>query len=232
MIHRSARIVLVASLALLASPGLAARRVRVITPTVVKRPGTYGKPVQRAAAARRTKARGGYVAGGTYGKGPAGGKGQAGGKTRAGAKNQAGGKKGAAGKNAAGKAPEIDLGTEVQALRDRHANLVTKLPTELRRWDRDLTPVVEQMPLLAQNAYYRSVEEYPTAGATQQSLLADTLRTLGGVPETQRKALIAALAKDLGPVQADAAQRRTAVEKPFETLARVKTAAAGLSTFR
>ena len=41
----------------------------------------------------------------------------------------------AAAADAARIAPEIDLSTEVQALRDRHSNLVTQLPPEMRRLD-------------------------------------------------------------------------------------------------
>lgn len=117
---------------------------------------------------------------------------------------------------------DFDLQTEVQALKDRHPALTANLPVELRRLDRDTGPLLERMPLLVQDVYYRTVEDYPSLSPDDQRRLGDTLRGLHSVSAVDQTTLVNEAAKEFGPIQADASQRKDALNRSHQTLFRLQ----------
>lgn len=120
------------------------------------------------------------------------------------------------------KASDIDLQTEVQALKDRHPTLAGALPQELKRMDAQAGPLLDRMPLLVQDSYYRTIEDYKSLSPDDQFKLSGTLRSMLAVPETSRDAFVNQTAKEFGPIQADVAQRKAALEHSHQTFFRVK----------
>lgn len=120
------------------------------------------------------------------------------------------------------KASDVDLQTEVQALKDRHPTLAAALPQELKRMDTQAGPLLDRMPLLVQDSYYRTIEDYKSLSPDDQSKLSGTLRSMLSVPETSRDAFVNQTAKEFGPIQADVAQRKAALDHAHQTFFRVK----------
>jgi hypothetical protein len=116
---------------------------------------------------------------------------------------------------------EFDLQTEVQALKDRHSALAVNLPQELRRLDRETQPLLDRMPLLVQDVYYRTVEDYRSLTPDEQRRLGDTLWSLRSVSSVDQQNLVNQVTKEFGPVQADAAQRKDALARSHQTLFRL-----------
>lgn len=120
------------------------------------------------------------------------------------------------------KASDIDLQTEVQALKDRHPTLAAALPQDLKRMDTQAGPLLDRMPLLVQDSYYRTIEDYKSLSPDDQSKLSGTLRSMLALPDTGRDALVNQAAKEFGPIQADVAQRKAALDHAHQTFFRVK----------
>lgn len=84
-----------------------------------------------------------------------------------------------------GKTP-VNAGVEVRSLKERHRGLVTTLPGDLQRLDRQVLPLVEKLPNGAQLGYLAALEQYPELSPPDRDRLKNALQSLAALPETDR----------------------------------------------
>jgi hypothetical protein len=88
--------------------------------------------------------------------------------------------------------------------------------------DRDAGPMLDRMPLLLQDAYLRTVEDYKSLSPDEQGRLSGTLRSLLALSATDQQSLVDRAAKEFGPMQADATLRENALEHSHQTFFKLK----------
>jgi hypothetical protein len=144
--------------------------------------------------------------------------------------NPTGGKQGGSGQTSGAKkklpgdpyAP-ADLATDVDALKQRHPAAVTKLPALMRSMDKNALALVEQLPLLAQDAYLLSVENYPTLQPDEKGQVETVMRALSELPTADQPRFKEAAAKTFTTLTSDTKQLAAARKTPVATASRLKS---------
>lgn len=117
-------------------------------------------------------------------------------------------------KAAAQPAAPINMGTEVQSLRDRHAAIAGTLPSDIKRLDSEAQPVVSKLPDVAQFGYYSTMEDYKTLSTGDQARVKGALQQLTGVAEDDRAKFIDSASKPFDAIQHDEQQLQAARKQP------------------
>ena len=112
---------------------------------------------------------------------------------------------------------DVMLGSEVQALHDRHEALLAKLPYSMRILDKDAMQTVDRLPLIAQYGYLTTVEDYSTLGVADQRKLHDTMQSLASMKGTERDGYVSSAGKTFGNLQNNSAELKTARSHPHDT---------------
>lgn len=112
---------------------------------------------------------------------------------------------------------DVQLQSEVQALRDRHEALLAKLPFSMRNLDKQALPTVERLPLIAQYGYLTTIEDYPSLASPEQRKLHDTMQSLSGMREPERSNYVTSATKTFGSLQNSPSQMKSARSRPHDT---------------
>ncbi len=100
----------------------------------------------------------------------------------------------------------VALESLVPALRQRHPITMALFPRRIRQLDRAALRVVEQLPLLAQEAYYVAWEEYRTMDQAEQMRVLAVTQALAEMPSEAETDCVAAVRAFCARRPADARQ--------------------------
>lgn len=118
---------------------------------------------------------------------------------------------------------DLELATELAALKGRHDALLPKLPGDIRRLDKAALPLLERLPALPQIAYLTTLEDYSSLSSAETGRLRAVQERLTQLSEADRNRLVESATRTFDAVQRDAAQLKAARQKPHDTYFRLES---------
>jgi len=112
-------------------------------------------------------------------------------------------------------APDIDLDSSVQALKESHPAAADQLPNTQKDLERKALPIIYKLPLVFQEAYLLTCQDYSKMGPGDQQKFNNLIRTLAFLPRAQQNRLITGLANKVKAMSPD--QIGTARTTPHDT---------------